>query len=298
MKEPTPDERHLPVCFGLSYDRTELACRHCRALRECSRLCGRWSSRPSIAEQLAQAERETSPDRIDVTQLERLYDELHRQHFGKPSRRRRTHRNDVIFGRLLSFMLTEEVDPTTFISANMEMLRERCANSPYGFQPNMLSGEKARARYNIYIRRANRRYHRGRADAFASTTALGIFRLELAVSEGEVAGYYVHAGLSGDLVSWEEAIAASSPTQTWLDAQQGRSKYGTTFNLDHERRLATLTAAVAVSESVETGLSTRIGFDDWSWEAYRTLVCRLFPPVEPAPVDLRGIPGLVYGAGR
>lgn len=298
MKEPTPDERHLPVCFGLSYDRENVVCRQCHALRECSRIAGRWSARPSIAEQLVQAERETSPDRIDVTQLERLYDELYRAHFGREPRRKRSHRNDVIFGRLLSFMLTQEVDPTTFIAANMEMLREHCAHSPYGFQPNMLSGEKARARYNIYLRRANRRYRRGRADAFGSTTELGLFRLDLTVSESEVAGYYVHAGLSGDLVSWEDAIRASSPSKAWLDAQEGRSKYGGTFDLAHERKLATLAAAVAVSESVATGLSTRIGFDDWSWEAYRALVCRLFPPVEREPADLRGVPGLVYGAGR
>jgi hypothetical protein len=298
VKEPIPDSRHLPVCFGLSYDRDAVVCRSCPALRACSTISLRWVARPSLAERLVLAERAASPDRIDVTRLERLYDELYRAHFARPSRRKRSTRNDVVFGRLLSFMLTNDIDPTTFIAANMEMLRDHCAGSVYGFQPNMLSGEKARARYNIYLRRANRRYRRGRADAFASSTELGRFRLDLMVSETEVASYYVHSGLSGSPVTWDAAIAASAPHASWLALYAGQSKFDRVFDLECERELAVLAAAVAVAESVANGLSRRVGFEDWSWEAFRALVCRLYPPVELSELDLRGVPGVVYGGGR
>lgn len=294
MKAPTPDARNLPVCFGLSYDRETVVCRQCAAMRACSKVSLRWATRPSLAERLLQAQQALAPGRIDVTRLEVLYGELYRAHFGRAPRLRRSTRNDAIFGRLLAFLLKEEIDPTTFISANMEMLRESCERSTYGFQPNMLSGEKARARYNIYLRRANRRAKRGRADVFAGATVLGQFRVALAVSEAEVASYFVHSGLSGSPVTWERAIDASSPSQEWLDVRANVDRFHGAFDLAKERELATLTAAVAVSEEIATGLSTRIGYDTWSWESYRTLVCRLYPRTKRRKIDVSDVPGLSW----
>jgi hypothetical protein len=251
-----------------------------------------WATRLSLAEQHAAAVAAASTERFDVTQLEKLYDALYLKHFGKRSRRKRSSRNDVLFGRLLTFFVMDDVDPETFISANMAMLHDSCVGSRYGFQPNMLSGERARARHNIFIRRANRRYKRGRSDVFDSSTDLGRFRTTLSESEADVARCF----LTYD-VSWSDAVSLAEPPDLWLAVRRGAHRCA--YDLDQEKNLATLTAAVSVAEEFATGLSTRIGFDRWSWEGFRVLVRRLYPvPTSQPSLDLVGISGSAYGLAQ
>lgn len=301
VKQPVHDTRQLPVCYGLSYVRDELRCRDCAARKECSAICRRWSDRLSISEQLARAEAAAAPER-HADDLPRLYDELYRAQFGRRSRRKSTEKNARIFERVARMCGEEEIDPATFIAANMEMLADAEVLGRFGFQPNMLSGEKAKARYNIYLRRSNRRFRRGDLQGFKSATKLGELREHLWVSEYVVGEYFVRSAIVGEPVTWEAAIEHVRPYTEWEALRLARGplsrRWATCLGGDEavarELDLAQLKAAVMVAESLQTGLSNRVSCTRWSWEKFAALATRLFASEPLETLDLSDVEGVAY----
>lgn len=232
----------------------------------------------------------------------KLYDTLHKKHFGKPSWRRNNSRNNIAFGRAFAFCVRHEIDPAAYISANMALLRDWLKRSRIAFQPTMLVGEKAEARYNGYMRRANRRFRRGDHRVFdVADTQIGRLRNDLYLSEHAVAEHYVALRLRGRDLPWEEVASMVTTSQTWKDVS---ARSGAWFDLqrpEDELLLARVRAAWAIAETYRHGLGDSIGFTDFSWRAFADLIARLIaetPPVyAPSVDDLRAAKVRLWNAG-
>jgi len=292
-----------PRCFGFAYNREDATCRRCAWKKACVPAWREWSQRKSLAEQLAAQESALATPTLDQAAIERIYDELYARHFGKRSRRRTSTRNNTTFGRLLSYCLREEVDPATFITANMVGLK-RGGLPPCGFQPNMLAGEKAKGRYNAFVRSSRRRYRRTLHDVADSSSVLGKLRRELFHGERDVATLFVRSHLTSDPLTWAGSVRMTEPPVIWLQFQEqggaGYVGFARQFGEERatqERKLAMLKAAVSVAESFETGLSTRVGCSDFAWEDFAALVVSHFPPPARTSVDLSGVPGVLWSPG-
>lgn len=235
---------------------------------------------------------------LDVATVERIYDHAYEQQFGRRSYRKQTPKNDLIFGKLVYLFASEGIDPATYITANMRAMRSFVADSPYGFQPNMLSGVRARGRYNGFIRHANRRYRRGLGDVAHGETDLGRLRRELVFAETDVGGFFVRFAWIRKAISWDEAIEMADPSSTWLDFHSGSgltyqswvSRLGVA-RVRQEIELMRLRAAVSVVNAFEIELADRIGVSEFSWEALAALIVRTFDAPQRPEFDLVGIPG-------
>jgi len=223
-------------------------------------------------------------------QIGALFDVLHRRHFGRPSRRRSTWRNNVTLGRVFAWCLNHDVNPEDFISANMLLLKPRLGR--HTFWPNMLLGPRAEARYNGVLSRANRRFSAGSMHVFESReTWLGCIRANLATSELEVAELFCALALADDPITWEQAAAAVRTHQDWRDY---RDRVGCWSRLLQslgrdgalrEGLIASLSAAWQVAEMHRHGLGDCIGVTDFSWPAFVKLLRHVgFAPVKRDPV--------------
>lgn len=235
----------------------------------------------SLAECLQAAEAAVAAPVLgqDTHTLERIYDHVYMQCFGCQSRRRSTHRNDLIFSRLLAYLLEEDVDPALWITANMQGLQRRLVGKRYGFQPNMLMGEKAKGRYNAYVRRTNRRTRRAAVESLAAQTELGRLRTVLVADETAVGEYFIAAGLSGGAVTWEASAAQFDVSPEWLalQAERGAGFALLARKLGHdsvssEKRLVTLRAAFAVVSAYASALPAQIGIRTFTWQGLLTVL--------------------------
>lgn len=291
-KHPTTDHTH-PSCYGVSHSESVL-CGTCPSREKCAPLTERWARIPSLSEALRAVEDEVSAPTLgqDTYAIEDVYDQMYEQHFGRRSPRRRTPQNNALFSRVLALVLQEEVDLATWIAANMHGLKAFVrANPRIGFQPNMLLGEKAKGRYNAFIRATSRRMHRAKADAVNHKTQLGKMRNELFSAEVEVASYYVAAVLQGQVISWESATALFDLPEDWRALQRGAgARYEALVrqlgaqSIEREQRLVRLRAACAVARSYGNNVPDVVGFREFSWAAFARLMQRLAPVVPAAEV--------------
>lgn len=301
LRQPASSKERTPSCFSTSFARAKAICRRCPLASRCAPLSRAWGLRRSLSEQLAEAEREALAPSYDVTTLERIYDHQYREVFGRQPRRKRSARNDAIFGRLLSLCVSEDIDPATFIAANMHGMREFVASSTYGFQPNMLSGERARGRYNAFIRQANRRYGRGLGDVLVGRTEVGKLRRTLVFDETAVGDLFVRYRWIGTPVTWSHAADLACASSLWLDFDRRRGAQYQDWlarlgekALDKERKLSQLRAAVAVADGFRSGLSDLVGVNDFSWDALADFVVSTFDRPSRSKLNLTGIAGELW----
>jgi hypothetical protein len=234
------------------------------------------------------------------TDIATLYDGLYQLHFGKKAHRRDTARNRALFTKLEKSLDEKSLDAEVYITANMIRLKEWVKTARYGFQPNMLLGDKAVGRYNAYIRATNRRYSRATADAANHRTDLGKLRGNLFRSEKSVATLFVASAQVGEPCEWVAAAEKAETCLAWTLLQIGQAKGGepyyamlTKFGsaaLAREKQIATFGAAAALAESYQPGLSHRVACHDgdFSWGAFAKLIGRLYPPApdNAAPLNL------------
>lgn len=252
----------------------------------------------AVAESRASISFDPHAKDFSANEIERIYDREYVLQFGRRSPRKDTPKNAQTFTRLVYLFASEGIDPATYIAANMRAMRPFLERSSFGFQPNMLSGERARGRYNAFLRHANRRYKRGLADVAQVDTDVASLRRALVDGETDVGDLFVRARWSGTPLTWEEAVQDAEPNDDWLALY---AEAGTTFRrwsamlgakgLARERRLAQLQAAVAVADSFESEFSTRVGVTEFSWEALADLIARTFEWTPRPTYDLAGIPG-------
>jgi hypothetical protein len=282
-KHPVTAKRNEPPCFCLSFQEGGNPCDPCSFRSECEVGTAQLSDTRSLAELLADADSRTGLPSKGLS-LQEIYDSLYQRHFGKKSPRRDNDKNRKSFTRLREFLDKNGLDAATFITANMVGMQKWVERNPrVGFQPNHLSGNNAAGRYNAYVRASNRRLHRATADAFDYKTPLGRLRSELYRSEFRTARLFVASHLAGVSCSWDNAAKKAEVTSTWKAVQKIGASYWGLVNrfgkptLDAEVKRMRISAAASLCEAYQSGLSTRVGFSRFSWEALADLLKRLFP---------------------
>lgn len=275
-----------PDCYGLSHDPDCSHCARCSVASACQTDHLKLDSR-SLSEHLALllAQGSASPD----ASLTELYDKLYQLHFGKRSYRKDSPRNRTLFAKLRDFLDEEGLDAEVFMTANMMRMKEWASRARYGFQPNMLLGDKAVGRYNAYVRATNRRLRRATADAVNYKTDLGKLRGSLFRAEKSVATLFVSSFMVGEPVTWNRAAKKAEVCDEWVLLQLGprlgghrytelERKYGVAA-VRREKSIAEFGAAVALADAHQAGLSSRIGCrdGDFTWPAFAALLARLFP---------------------
>lgn len=238
----------------------------------------------SLSQRVAELRKVAAPRPDEVA---RLYDRLFLEHFGKPSRRVPSLRDNTSFGRVLSWCLNHDVRVEDFISANMLLLRHRLGR--HAFRPNMLCGPGAEARYNGVLGRANRRFARGDVRVFGRETRLGFIRMQLQTTEHDIADLWCSLALAGDPITWDQAVESVKRTDEWTQYQARRGCWLELVNsygreaAEREGLLASLSAAWQIAERFQVGLADRIGIVDWSWAAFLRLLQHVLPKPKPKP---------------
>lgn len=202
-----------------------------------------------------------------------IYDAQFRRHFGRPSWRRSSDRDNATLAKVQSWCAERGVDPEDFIAANMLLLKHRLGR--HSFRPNMLLGTHAEARYNGVLGRANRRFQTGSTRVFdARETWLGRIRVNLMTSELDVAELFVSLELAGRPISWRDAAVSVETNKDWRDFQDQIGCYNEIRKLHgepavkREGLLARFSAAWQLAERHRHGLGDCIGVTDFSWPAF------------------------------
>lgn len=302
---PVPQRGANPICFGLRHAPEMERCAACPVQPRCRSAMGEWASAESVFERCSNLEREARTPTLDVAvELEVIYDAEYRRVFGKSSRRKRSHRNDLIFSRTLSYLVSSGIDPATFLVANMVALKDAPMVRKHGFQVNMISGPKAKLRYNQFLKQANSKYRRGLSDVAEADSELGSLRRDLFDGEYTVADLFVRTIWSRVKISWAEAILRTEPNLVWkaFEAKAGDA-YARWSNslgergVQREARLAKFRACVSVLDGLNSGFSRRVGLRDvdFEWLDIAELVIRTFEQPKPSQYDLSHVPGDLWG---
>lgn len=256
----------------------------------------------SLAERVHELQSEL--DEEPIQDAGAIYDKLYLELLGEESRRKPSPRNKAMLTRAWAWCEDNKVDFGTYVAANMTLLR---TSSKRRFQPNMLSGANAQNRYHGYMARANRRYRHGHRDAFAATeTWLGRTRVNAVLSETSIAEIYVGANLNDCPTTWEEAMgAADTLCAEWtsLTNRRGKvwveiSKLWDSKRAESERQLMIVSAAWNVAQGIQPGLPERIGYTEFQWPAFLSLMQEILPERRVREkVDLSDVDVLLWGKG-
>jgi len=265
---PAPDNGLVPVCYGLSHG-TFPNCSSCLLAPECKPLADGWRNRKTLNEELAALENElaTAVDVDGILDPMELYAKLYAQVFGRALST--SARKGALAVRTLysvqSFCSKEGIPLAAFISANMYGLKDRLTRASRPFFPNMLLGNNALVRYNIFIKKAESRLRSARADAFDSKGELGKLLSELTAQEIQAGEDYVAVHMLGEPATPPPSI---SPRR-FARFGQACARIGPVVVL--------LRALVYVVEQYGAGLADCIGFNDgFSWEGLAGLLLRSF----------------------
>lgn len=245
---------------------------------------------PPLHQQIVTLRDRLSAARFDDASIESIYRFQYQKHFGRDPRMKSDARTQTIFSRLFALCLHEEIDPATYIAANMHGMKFWLEKNPgKSFQPNMLSGPKALNRYRVYCEIANRRLQ-GKEDGLDGTTELGKVRTAIAVSEEMVARTFVSAHVSGRSVSLTEAVDVANATYDLADdwfairaTIQGRPRSRSNLacysvsRLEEEYRLAKYLAAAAIGDTYVPNFQSRVGFLAFAWDSFASLIVEVRP---------------------
>lgn len=290
-----------------------------------------WEKRRSISEVLHELEREVSPttpaqaavvpagDQLDFVDL---YCKLYWSHFGYRVARSkmRADRWRKFIERAYNYCHDNGFDLAVWIAAQMDSMKPsleaaRKQGKKAYFMPNMLVGEKATLRYNVYVEKLRQTYGRTREDVHDAESPYGRVIAEFAVEAEHVGTYFVHAAVEEAAVSWREAVDAIWPDDAWLaaaDLAEGRpvkpkhkpalARLRNTVRLTDDEivkafEIATLRAAVIVGSKYEHGLADRVGFTPpFSWRYFAKLMHRLYAGRgdEIAEPDIEDVDGFFW----
>lgn len=276
-KHPVPAPDAVPVCFGDRYLDADSKCERCAVRTECHDLTASWGELHSLSELLFAAEREIDTQR-DRETVEDTYRRLYRDFFGRAPRHGQSVMHERGFDAVKA--LPDDVDRETYIAGNMWAMRDFANASRFGFQPMMLSGERAMRRYHAYLGRLRRRYRCGKHTSNNTSNELGKVRRQLFEGEHAVAEWFVAGRVAGRVERWEDAVAYVSPSDVWTAAHGYGPKrtYHRLCTTVGTRRLAaecayaTLRAASAIAEQYQHRLADRIGVRGFDWGAFADLI--------------------------
>ena len=234
-----------------------------------------------------------------------IYDKLYLDFFEERSRRKNSERNANALQRAWTWCVDNKVDFGTYVAANMTLMRDKTLR--YGFQPNMLSGVNAQKRYHGYMARTNRQFRHGHRSARIQTdTWLGRTRVAAVLTETAVAEIYVGANLNDCATTWEEAmVSAGGLCVEWksLTNRRGKAwvelcKLWNTERAESERQLMILHAAWNVAQGLQPGLPERIGYTEFLWPSFLSLMQEILPERRVREkVDLSDVDVVQWGKG-
>lgn len=297
-REPIPNP--YPVCYGQAHDPKDVDCKACKDILSCAQHCEVWEVIESLDEMLFTAERQLIEFEFDP---QAIYATLYAAHFGKPC-----HLNTdgkVFVARSAMFCVQREIEFEVYVASQMRSMRpwlETPKGRKIGFQPNMLFGEKAFHRYEVTCRRAKRQTQR--ADSFHQQTAEARVLARLVDEELHVGEYYVASYVSGNAISFGEAVEFANLSGEWKEFMSGGKARTWYFETYGPARLAVaevvieLRAVATVAGAYQAGLTTRIGFkSEFTWKAFAELMASMFDAPKRVPPNLDKVPGKLWKGG-
>jgi hypothetical protein len=253
--------------------------------------------------------------------IDSLYIRLYQQHFGSTPRHAKATQYRDVLKWVQKFCVSEGIDPAMWITAQMHGLKawfrhQQKKSKKIVFLPTMLRGVKAKARYNIYTRMAQRQYRRVAADSFDEWTDEGALLARLTGVEEQIGDYYVRVTMQGGTPTLEDAVDHVSLDMYWasvfldIKAEKGlmqffkhrtllRRRFGAD-RLKQLKQVARIRAAFNVAERFCHGLPDSIGVAEGvevEWKALARLLCRLKPEVKQREkvVDMDSVSGVLWG---
>ena len=285
--EPTDDR---PTCYGISHAVLPDMCEGCGYAQACEVSCRYWTDILSLTEALRKAE-DTFESRGETEDIAKLYMDLCHKHYGRRFNAkavqylRKGQGADYLI-RMISLCESEGIDPGVWITANMVMQFNYAKKAKYGFQPWMLIGDRAKARYNIYVRKANRKRNVS-VDAFDHKTKAAL-REVLVLDESTVGLNYVAAYFTGESISWRKASEGVETSREWQRKAGGKRLW----------KLVELQAAIDVAAHFDPALPSMIGFTEFSWSEFAIALARLFDTPSRQTSDVADVPGVLWGTHR
>jgi len=301
----------IPECYGVSFSGESRKCGVCPVRDACVTQCQRWLLRASLSERLKVLEKSMVIS-SETLNLPQLYTRLYEQHYGTRDC------PDLVtgaaafgaFGWVDRFCRENDIDPALWITAQMHGMkmfldkqRESGGHCPY-FRINMLCGDKAKVRYNVYLRIAYRRFRHVGVDVFNGRTDLTKLCVELKEDEERIGAFYCMNVVEGHPVSWRECVNVCEAGELWravhevpgIASMKKLTELRQTYDMETIKRLktlATLRAAVAVASRYAYDLADRIGYrDPFLWNDFAMLLLRLYGGEKITPVNkVKGIAG-------
>lgn len=290
IRQPCEPVDGRPLCYGVSHRLVDEMCEGCAFERACGSAAAYWSDTLSLTQALRKAEDEYE-SKGETEDIAKLYMDLCRKHYGRRFNEkaenylRKGQGADYLI-RMISLCESEGIDPGVWITANMVKMFGYAKKSKYGFQPWMLVGDRAKARYNIYIRAANRKRNVS-VDAFDHKTKAAL-REVLVLDESTVGLNYVSAYIAGESISWRKAAEGVETSKEWQRKAGGQRLW----------KLVTLQAAIDVAAHFDPSLPDSIGFSEFSWSEFATALTRLFDTPSTRTPDVDDVPGVLWGSHR
>ena len=257
-----------PPCYGISHVRDDVECAECAHRARCAEECQHWESKPSLLQQIVEAEDQIARPR-DITDTFRR---LHVRLLGRTNFQVTGPKFQDALVRVQRLCDRREIDPAMYIEAQIEGMRWWMENTPIGrragFCANHLLGGKSEQRYDEFIRRGNRLRNHARHSSITGDAAYQGLRCRVMDVDAEYGRGMVIACRDGACpgavgtprdAEWQEAFGGDCSASSRRRGLRG--KYGQEF-LRLLGQLCHLEAISAVAEWVRPGLSSHIYLPD------------------------------------
>lgn len=233
----------------------------------------------------------------------KLYDRLYEKHLGcRPYHRSASGEARVLtmMNSVMRYCRDNGLDLEVYIAAQMVTLRPFVCAMKYGFQPNMLLGKNAIARYNSFARKLDKSFHRVREDVIGADE--GKLRDTLLQDELAVGALYcgnvLQRGNLKDASSFEHTAIAVGPSPQWqavrfsiedgdrrvpIERAELRNRYGPD-RLERFAYASICLAASIVCDRLHLGLASRLAVRAGAkvtWEGLAAALLASAPSREP-----------------
>ena len=187
-------------------------------------------------------------DEITAETLPLIYAELYRRVYGRDPAHTHTKATLRHLERAVEQADQYRVPIRTWINANlhgMKMAVKDGQHRKYGFQPNMLRGEKALNRVRVFVEKGRRRVGRDTSEAFDRDNPKRAIEDDIVASEAEIVTTMLLRSQRGEPVTFDVVATEIAGNLTWevFDRvrREGHSNVMVQLTLngdrdDHERR--------------------------------------------------------------
>jgi hypothetical protein len=271
-KAPVPDLLGRPSCYGIHHHVARKLCKPCRFQATCAVRSQTQRERKSLSQLAAEAEAALfrAPEHEPFAVI---YQHVYERVFGERLwvRTIETPRAVAMFAKVAAYCAEAEIDPELWIQAQMEAIKPRLLKMKAipgarvtSFQPNMLSGEKAKYRYNDHIRLLNRKTQQVEVDSMPQESALFHVLCEIAQEECRLLWFLSQSRIAGETMTVAEAVQLLDMLPEWqfvagLASIVPGADRETVWRLDKVRNAAVLKGADYCAAMYSPHWSNRIG---------------------------------------